>query len=174
MPREVLIERIQSSKFTLIVRVSVATLIVVLCISAATLFLKISQNQEIEKANNSIKTAENNVVALKNREETLFALKNRLNTIQALKDSDEKVKSMLNLIIFLTPPEVAFNDASVDKNGTIIASFNTKSLSAVEIFLSNLSNKEKNSNLVSKVDLDGISLGKNYIYRFALKIYSAK
>jgi hypothetical protein len=81
---------------------------------------------------------------------------------------------MLSLIIYLTPADVVLYDASVDKNGTVTASFSSKSLSSIETLISNLSSQEKNSNLISKVDLDGISLGKDSIYRFALKVFNSK
>lgn len=169
-----MLERIQSSKFALIVKISVFVLTFVILITSLVIFLKISQNKEVNDVNVKIKTAEDSVSSFKSVEETLFALKNRLNAIQTLRNEDEKVKSMLSLIIFLIPPEVTIYDASVDKNGTINASFSSKSLSGVQSFFSNLSSKEKNSNLISKVDLDGISLGKDYTYRFALKIYAVK
>lgn len=164
----------QSHKSALVIRISIAVLIFVISITAVSLFLKVSQNKEIEDTNNQVQTAENNLAAQRNKEEVLLALKNRLNLIKSLSGGDEKVKSMLSLIIYLTPPDVDLYDASVDKNGTIAASFSSKSLTGVDTLFSNLSSKEKNSNLISKVDLDGISLGKDLTYRFALKISSVK
>lgn len=164
----------QSHKSVLVIRISIAVLIFVISITAVSLFLKVSQNKEIEDTNSQVQTAENNLVAQRNKEEVLLALKNRLNLIKSLSGGDEKVKSMLSLIIYLTPPNVDLYDASVDKNGTIVASFSSKSLTGVDTLFSNLSSKEKNSNLISKVDLDGISLGKDLTYRFALKISSMK
>lgn len=169
-----MLERLQSHKSALVIRISIAVLIFVISITVVSLFLKVSQNKEIEDTNNQTQTAENNLVAERNKEEALFALKNRLNLIKSLSGGDEKVKSMLSLIIYLTPPEVDLYDASVDKNGTIAASFSSKSLSAIDNLFTNLSSKEKNSNLISEVDLEGISLSKDLTYRFALKIFSVK
>lgn len=174
LPKEVLLQRAHSSKFALVNKISIGMLVTVILITTGVMLIKISQNREIEQINNEVKLAEDNVIAQKSKEETLLALKNRLSSIQTLLGSDEKVKAMFNLIVFLIPPEIDLHDATVDKNGTIIASFNSKSLSAIDALFSSLSNKETNLNLVSSVDLDGISMGKGSTYRFALKIASIK
>lgn len=174
LPDEILLERAHSSKFALINNISISILIIVILITAAMLFFKISQNKEMEKMNNQVKTAEDKVVAERSKEETVFALKNRLNSIQTLMSGNESVTSTFNLIVSLIPPEVDLYEAMIDKNGMMTASFNSKSLPAINSFFNNLSSKEKNSNLISKVDLDGISLGKQSTYRFALKISSIK
>lgn len=174
LPGEILLERTHSSKLVLINKISISVLIIVILITAAMLLLKISQNKEIERINNQVKTAEDKVVAQRSKEETVVALKNRLNFIQTLMGSDESVTSMFNLSSSLIPPEINLYEAMIDKNGTMTASFTSKSLSAINSFFNNLGSKEKNSNLISKVDLDGISLGKDSTYRFALRISSIK
>lgn len=175
LPREILLERAHSSKFTLINNISIAVLVLVILLTSAVLLLKISQNKGVENINSQVKTAEGNVIALRSKEETLFALKNRLNSIQALIGGrDENVTGIFNSIITLIPPDVDLYEVTVDKNGTMTASFVSRSLPAIESLFRNLSDKEKNSNLVTKVDLDGISLGRDSTYRFALKISSTK
>ncbi len=174
LPHEVLLERLQSSKTILINRISIGVLIIVIIVTAIILILKISQNREVEQVNNQTKVAEDKVIAEKSKEETVYALKNRLNSIQSLFNSDKKVKDMFNLVVFLTPPKVILYDFAVDKNGTVVASFRSNSLSAISTLFDDLGNKEKNSNLISKIDLDGISLGKESTYRFSLRISSVK
>lgn len=174
LPHEVLLERVQGSKTKFINKISIVVLILFIAITGAVVMFRIAQNTEVAEVNKQVAEAEKNLTAEKSKEETVAALKNRLTSIQALLGSDEKIKSMFNLILFLTPPEVTMSDVAVDKNGVITASFSSQSLAAIENFFASLSNKEKNSNLVSKVDLDGISLGKELAYRFSLKIFNTK
>lgn len=174
LPHEVLIERIQSHKTNFVNKISIGVLVVVIFVTAIVATFRLLQNNEITRINSQISVAEQNLVAERSKEETINALKNRLSSIQKLLGSDEKIKAMFNLIAFLTPPEITMSDTTVDKNGTVTASFSSKSLVSIESFFTNLGSKEKNSSLVSKVDLDGISLGKDSMYHFALKVFNDK
>lgn len=172
LPQTVLLERIQSSKTNFVYKVSISILVLVIIITVGVIFLRVVQNNENNKVNSAVKLSEDKVFSFKDQEQTVFALKNRLDMISTLVGNDAKVKTIFSLIIYLTPPEVGLYDAAVDKNGTMTATFTSTSLNAVDTLLSNLSNKEKNLNLISKVNLDGISLGRDATYRFSLKIFS--
>lgn len=172
LPHEVLLERVQSHKTNFVNKISIGILIIVIAVTAVVAIFRIIQNNEVARVNNQVAVAEKNLMAEKSKEEAVAALKSRLTSIQGLLGSDEKIKAMFNLILFLTPPEITMSDVTVDKNGTVTASFSSTSLASIDRFFADLGNKEKNSGLVSRVDLDGISLGKESAYRFALKIFN--
>ncbi|MDD2823297.1 MAG: hypothetical protein PHQ59_04445 [Candidatus Daviesbacteria bacterium] len=174
LPQTVLLERIQSSKLSLVNKLSIGVLVLVIILTVGVLLLRINQNRESSKMMDEVKVAEDKVLSFRNKEVAVYALKNRLDAISSKLGTDEKVKTMFNLIVYLTPPEVTLTDVSVDKNGSITASFNSKSLAGIDKLFLGLSNKETNMNLVSKVDLAGISLGKESTYRFSLRIAAVK
>lgn len=174
LPQTVLLARIQNSKFSLVNRISIGALVLIILLTGLVLFLRINQNQENNQVKDQVKVAEDKVSALSSKEYAAFALKNRLDAISSKLGGDKKVKSMFNLIVYLTPLGVTLYDVTVDKNGSITASFTSTSLSGVDKLFSSLSNKETNLNLISSVDLNGISLGKDSTYRFSLRIVSIK
>ncbi len=170
LPQEVLLERRQNSKLVFLNRLSVVLLIVLVFFTSATLALRIMQNSELEEANKGLVLATEEVNSFKERETQVLALKERLGLIQNLMEGDAKRKEIFNLIVFLTPPDMQISEALVDKNGNTTASFTSPSLTAVQTLINNLGDKEKNSNIVTKVQLEGLSMGKDGVYRFSLKI----
>lgn len=170
LPPEVIIQRKHNSKLALVNRVSMVALVVLVFFSSTTLALRISQSFELQKAQKGLALAEGRVSSLKSREEQAAILKQRLDAIQNLMGTDAKRKAIFNLIIFLLPPEIQVSDIIVDENGNMALSLSSPSLRAIEVLTESLSNKEKSSDMVAKVDLDGLSVGKDSAYRFSLKI----
>lgn len=174
LPQEIIFQRKQSSKLTLINRVSVAALVVMVFFASATLVLRLSQTGNLKKAEKNLAYAENKVSSLKYKESQLLMLKSRLASIQSIMDSDAKRKAVFNLVIYLTPPDVQISDIAVDKNGGLSVMMSTQSLYSIDALIASLSDKERSGGLISKIDMDGLSLGKNSTYRFSLKISSKK
>lgn len=174
LPQEILIERIQSSKLSLINNISIALLIVVILLTSATLGLRFTQNLELKAAQDNLVQAENKITSFKDKEVTLLSLKQRVASIQGLIGGDDKIKSIFNLVIFLTPADIQITEATVDKNGAMSLSLSTRNISSLESLILSLGDKEKNSGLIAKVDMDGLSLGRDGLFRFALKIVPTK
>lgn len=170
LPQSVLLERIQSSKLSLVTKISIGILTVVILITGGVFFLRLSQNQENARIADQVKASEIKVKTFSTKESEAFALKNRMDSIASKIGTDDKIKEMFNLIVYLTPLDVTLYDAAVDKNGVITASFTSSSLSSIDKLLTSLSNPETNFKLVKSVDLNGISLGKDLTYRFALRV----
>ena len=63
-----------------------------------------------------------------------------------------------------------FNDITISRDGNTMINASSRSLSSIDKLLNDLTDKEKNADLISKVDVDGLSLGKDFVYRFGLKI----
>jgi len=170
LPREVLLERIQSTKLSLVNKLSIGVLVIVIFLTVGVLILRVNQNNKNKEVMEQKKVAENKVSSLSSRESAIYALKNRLDTISEKLGTDEKVKTMFNLIVYLTPPDVTLTDVAVDKNGSITAAFTSASLAGIDKLFSSLSSKDTNLDLISKLDLSGVSLGKDSTYRFSLRI----
>ena len=170
LPLEIILSRKQYSKFSLISKISVIALVVLVFLTSATLALRFSQTFDLKKAEQGLAMAEGKVGTLKDREGQLAALKKRLDSINSILGGDEKRKEIFNLVVYLVPPDIQILEVSVDKNGNMFISLSSSSLSSITTLFDNLGDKEKNSDLISKVDLDGLSLGRDSVYRFSLKI----
>ncbi len=170
LPNEILLQRRQSSKLALINKISVAALVSLIFFASATLGLRISQNMSLKNAEQNLAYAKEKVSSFQDKEAAAVVLKQRLSQIKTLMGADSKITTIFNLIVYLTPVDVQITEASVDKNGSMIMTLTTSSLPSLETLISSLGNKEKNSDLVSKVELQGLSLGKDSIYRMVLKI----
>jgi Tfp pilus assembly protein PilN len=174
LPQEVLLQRVQNSKLVFINKVSIAVLVFVIILTGGVFALKISQNNLFTATNQKLSEAENQVGSMKQKEEQLYILKKRLASIEALLGTDEKIKTMFNLLLFTIPQGVIVNEITLDKNSNMAVSLSSSSLASIQALFNNLSNKEKIGSLISKVDLDGISLGKDNTYRFSIKIIASK
>lgn len=170
LPPDVLLEQEHRTKLSLINKISVSVLVLLTFFTSATLTLRIAQSAELTKTKDNFAYAQERITTFKDKEEQLVILKRRLGTMQSLVGSDAKKKSLFNLILFLTPLNMQISDIAIEKKGTVSLSVETSSLESVEKFVADLGNKEKNSDLISKVDLDSFSSGRNGIYYLSLKI----
>lgn len=170
LPSEVILSRKQRSKFALISKISVIVLITLVFLTSTTLALRFSQTFDLKKAEQGLVMAEGKVVTLKDKESQVIALKKRLESIAAILGGDAKRKAIFNMVIFLIPPDIQVLEVNVDKNGNMNLSLSSSSLLSIQTLVDDLGDSEKNSNLVSKIDLDGLSLGRDSVYRFLLKI----
>lgn len=169
LPEEILIQRRHSYKIVLINRVSIAFLVVILIAAAFSLVLKINQANNLKRSEEEYTTAKDKIMGLQSKEADLLILKNRLSTIQSSLGADTKRKAVFNLVTSLSSG-MQINDLTVDKNSNMTISLSTASAVEIEKLLFDLSSKERNSDLISKIDLGGLSLGKDNIFRFNLKI----
>lgn len=170
LPKEILLQRTQSSKLALISKLSIGMLVILVFLASATLALRIAQGVQLKGAKHSVVLAEDKISSLKGKEEALIALKQRLISIKKLSSQDAKIKAIFNLVVYLTPPGVQINEASVDQNGNMGLVLASTDLSSFNTMVGNLGNKEKNGDMIAKVDLSSLSLTKDAVYRFALKI----
>lgn len=170
LPPEVMLQRKQGFKLTLANQISIAALVILIFFTSATLALRFFQNSELKAAKEELTSAEGKVNSLQSREVQIVLLKQRLASIENLTGSDLKRKAIFNLVIYLTPPNIQIIDVSVDKNGNMSLSLASSSLPSIETLFASLGDNEKNSDLISKVGLEGFSLSKDMAYRFNLSI----
>jgi hypothetical protein len=78
---------------------------------------------------------------------------------------------MLTTII---PDDVKISESMMDKKGILSFSVKSGSLSGVETLFNNFKDSNKTQGLIAKVDLEGLTLGKNGVYSMELKITPKK
>lgn len=170
LPPEILLQRKHDSKLIVANKLSILVLIILIFFTSATIALRLAQNNQLQSSREALASAQNVVTGLGSKEESLLVLKQRLGQIDTLLGEDTKRKSMFNMLVSLTPSDVGISEVSVDKNGAILASFNSFSLPSVETFLEDMTDSQNSSDLIKKIDLEGFSLSKGNVYRFSLRI----
>lgn len=170
LPAEELYRRKQSFRLALINKLSILLLTVLIFLTSTALVLRLTQNLQLKGVQNNLAKAETKVAGLKGKEEQAFILKERLASISKLLGGDSKRKAIFNLVVFLTPAEIMFSEVTVDRNGNMNLSLSSPTLASVETLISSLEDRGKNSDLIAKVNLEGLSLGKDATYHFSLKI----
>ena len=160
----------QNPKIALINKISIFTLTTLVFFTSATLALRLSQNFELQNVKKNLVRAEEKVTSLRGSEERVTLLKERLAAIQGIMSGDIKRKTIFNLIVYLIPPEIQVSELSVDKGGNVNLALSGTSSLFLQTLTDNLANQEKNSDMITKVDLDGLSIGKDGIFRASLKI----
>lgn len=174
LPLEIILNRKQHFKLKFISKISIIVLLILIFFTSSTLALRFSQTFELKEAEQGLAMAETKVTDLKDKEGQAIALKKRLDSISSILGSDNLRKAIFNMIIYLVPPNMQVLEVNVGKNGDMNIDLESASLSSIQILIDGLGDKEKNSDLISKVDLDGLSLGKNAVYHFSLKIIPKK
>lgn len=172
LPQEIILQRHQSAKYYLINKISIIILAVMIFLASTTLSLRLSQNFALRKVNQDVAYAQEKITSMQSKEEQLVTLKTRLGTIKTLKSGDAKKRSLFNLIVSLAPDSVGITEVTIDRNGNMLLSFVTPKVEDIEIMVSSLTDKEKNMGLISKVELEGLSVGKENIFRVNLNVGS--
>lgn len=169
LPPETLLLNRQSYRLKLINRISMIFFVVLVFFTSLTLVLRILQNTKLKDANNNLVQVQAKVAAFKDQEGYAVVLKQRLGSIQKLTEGSKTV-AVFNLISALVPSDTTLSAFGIDKNGNIKLSAISSSSDSLETFINNLSNREKNSDLVSKIDLDTLALGRDGSVRYSLKV----
>lgn len=170
LPPEMLYQRHQSFRLSLINKLSIGALLMMIFLTSAALAIKISQKSELQRSQNDVVMAESKVSELKVVESQFLILKQRLGSINSIMGGDTKRKAIFSLVVLLTPESLQITNASVDRNGYMAVSVYGNSVKAIETLIRDLGDKEKNSNLIATVDLDGLSMDREGTIRFNLKI----
>lgn len=170
LPKEILLQRQQNTKLRFLTVLSMGLLILLIFLSSATLAMRIAQNLEFRKASDNVVYAQEREASLKSKEAQLVFLKERLSLIDSFSQKDKKIKEMFNLVLNLIPLDIQISELSVDKTGNMVILLSTNNLFSLEKMTEDLGNKEKNSNLIKKISMEGLTRGKDGIFRFSLKI----
>ncbi|MCL4367044.1 hypothetical protein M1563_02655 [Patescibacteria group bacterium] len=170
LPTDLLEEKKQNLKFDLLRKVSFGVLVFVVILGGATVALRLTQQSALNSANDRVSNDQNQVLAMSDKDSQAWLIKDRLTSIEGILGGDQKRKQIYSLIMNLLPPGMQVTDLSLDKSNNLIISLNTTSLADMDALFHDLADQSKNQNLISLVDFDGLSMGKDNVYRFTLKI----
>lgn len=170
LPPEVIFQRKQSSKLSLVSKMSIAMLVVLIFFTSATFALRISQRSQLQEAQQGLVSAQEKVSRLQGKGAQVAALKQRLSSIQTLMGSPSKTQKVFNVIAPLLPADINASELAIDEKGNIDMLASSPSIVSINNLISDLSNKDKTSNLISRIDLTSLSAGKDSVYRFGLKM----
>lgn len=170
LPRDILLARQLGSKARLINKLSIGLLVILICLTSATLGIRFVQNLDLKKANTNLTSAQNLVESQGIVEAQAALVKQQLDSIESISGQDANRKAIFNLLVALMPADVQISEASVDKESNMTLTLSSPSLSSLQDLFSGLSDPEKNAGLISKVDLQGLSVDRDGAYRFGLRI----
>ena len=160
----------QNSKFYKIQTISIFLLLSLIFLTSIAVALRFLQTQQIKAAEVNLQQSNDKVSSLKSREEALFIVKNRLTAIDQISNIPSKQRAIYNLVNQLIPASLSLSLVSVDASGNMIVSIVAPNFTALDGLLSDLTNKEKNENQISKVSLESFSRSRDGLYRASLKI----
>ena len=169
LPDNIIMMDKQASKLTWANKFSVATLLVLVTLTSATFGIRFIQNSAIDKDNNGIVLAQNQISDLKSKEAAAVLLKKRLSSIQAL-GSDNKKSDLFTHLSSLAPADTQLSLISVGKNGQMVISASVTSIASFENYLSELQNKDKTSDLVAKIELENLTKNRAGLYQYDISI----
>ena len=115
------------------------------------------------------KSLEDKVSTFKDKEATLVVLKNRISVISQLINKVNIQSAMFNLVTEKLPTSATITSISVDRARNVLISLLLPNSSALEQTLSNLAGDDVFEK-VNKIDIEGLSIGKDQIYRINLKL----
>lgn len=170
LPNDVLTERRKSASVAVVTRFSIAALVILTFLTGAVLAVRIMQRLEFERSTDYLSEAEAKVGSYQEKETQLLTLKQYLSSINSFYQLDSKKKSIFGLVAFLAPSDVTLSDITVGSDASTVVSGVSSSLVSIDKLISELTSPEKVGDVVAKVELDGLSIGKESNYRFGLKI----
>ena len=170
LPREVVERQRKNAGLGFLNKISIIVLVVMVFFASVTLSIRLLQKLNLQTANQNLVLAQSKVGSLGDRETQLVLLKEYLSSYKTLSSADEKKKAVFSLVAFLAPSDVQFNDIGISRDGNTVISASSTSLTSIDKLMNDLTDKQKNADLVARVDVDGLSLGKDSVYRFGLKI----
>lgn len=169
LPQEIILLQRQGAKIALINKISITSLLLLLLLMVGIFAVRLSQNNKLSQLNIRLNQESEEIGAFKEKESQLTILKSRLESIQELSATSKKTAAF-NTILKLIPTDAKITLIAVEKSGTITILANATSIDSFDSLALALADKEKNSNLVNKLDLENFSIGKDGVIRFGLKV----
>ena len=170
LPGEVLLQEKDRSKRSLLLKISIAFLLVVVMVAAATFMLTINQKQQLEEANQSLDNARTKVQSYNDQESLVTYLKQRLDNIDTLQKQQSKPVLSYRLMLRLLPVGVSVSAFTLDKSNKIVISAQSNNIESVKQFFDNLTDPTINQKNITKVNIDSLSRSADGSFRMDLTI----
>lgn len=170
LPAEFIAESYKAAKFYKVQTVGVAAIMLVVFLSSLVVALRILQSRNIQQLQADLNSSEGRISFKQQTEASLFLLKNRLTTIDQFLSIPSAQTQMYKAIIDLLPPTVSLTAISVDKGAEVLVSAVVQDANALDNLIVNLTPQDNNEGKISQVSIEGITRGRDGIYRVNLKI----
>lgn len=170
LPAQFTKERLKDIKFYKIQAIGVGLILLTIFFSSLVVALRILQSQRIKQVEGNLATAQQKVGLFKDKQVALMALKNRLAYIDQYMGTSSVQAGLLNLLNAILPPTLAVNSLVIDRSGEVALSAIIQDSSTLDQIITDLTNKDKNQNKISKVSIDSLNRSRDGVYRVNLKI----
>lgn len=165
LPVEFTQEEVKKSKFYKVQAISISIILILIFLSILTISLRIFQSNRIKIAQLEVAEAENRVTSKSLRQAQLLLLKNRLSAIQNYLGVSSKQAEMYTLVHNLLPSALDISSVSVGREGGVLVSALATDANTLDRIFTDLLNKEKNENKISKVSIESLNRGRDGLYR---------
>lgn len=161
---------VRQKRFRNIQLFSTIAAVLLLFLASLAFALAIIQNFRLKESEANLNHAKEQVEKLKGAESTLLVLKDRLKEIERLQSEPAKQALLYVLIKKLTPSSLGINTIIIDRNSNADLTLTSQDAKAVDLFLNDLLNSQKNEDLIKGISLDNFSRTRDGIYKITLKL----
>lgn len=172
LPTEFIQEEVKKGKFYKIQAISVSVILLMFFLSMITISLRILQSNQLKVASAQVNGIEEKVTGLKGKQAQLLLLKSRLETIQGHIGTQSKVTQMYEITSDLLPASLVVSALAFGRDGSAVLTAISPDIASVDLLIDDLTDKEKNEEVIGKVFIEALSRGKDGIYRISLKVES--
>ena len=173
LPAQFRVDQKAQKKFQIIQKSSIAVLMLFIFLASGATAFRILKVQDISRLEDQVKQEEEKVLSKKTGETVLVVLKNRLSLINQIEKSGANKTLIYQQISGLIPADVQISTLTVDRSGNMAIAIIAPGTQSLERMLSSLTSKEA-FKLISKVELESLSRGREGIFRSNLKITAGK
>ena len=170
LPEEYKIAEVKRAKFYKIQTIGVTITALLVFLSSLTIALRILQSHNLKQIQNKVSATEQKITDFKDVQGSLLLLKDRLTAINQYLDNPSQQVKMYNLVAELLPKSISISAISVSSSGEILVLGAAKDGGAVDKAIEDLTLSEVSKDKIGQVSVDGISRGKEGIYRLTFKI----
>lgn len=170
LPEAFKIEELKRAKFYKIQTLGVAIILVLVFMSSLVVALRILQSQNLGQIQKKLADTQQKITGLKDAQASLLLLKDRLIAINQYVDHPSKQVQMYSLASELLPKSISISSISVGGSGEILVLGVATDGNAVDKAIADLTLSETGKEKIAQVSIDGISRGREGIYRLTFKI----
>lgn len=174
LPPEFTAEEVKKTKFYRIQALGISIILLMIFLSIVTVSLRILQSNRIKVAQIEAEELERKVSSLSSRQASLVLLKSRLDAINQTLGTSSKPAEMYTLVNNLLPPTLKVSSVAVGREGSILISALAPDVQTLDQIFSDLLDKEKNENKVSKVSIEALNRGREGIFRVSFQVEGNK
>lgn len=170
LSEEFKIAELKRAKFYKVQTIGVAAILIMVFLSFLTVSLRFLQSQNLKQLQGKISAAQDKIIDLKDTQKTLILLKDRLMAIDQYLDHPSKQAQMYNLVAEVLPKSISVSSISVGSTGDVLVLGVARDGESLDKAIADLTLSESGKEKVGQVILDGISRGREGIYRVTFKI----